>query len=292
MSAHVIRHAVLSSAIAIIVLHAAGVRATPSIADVDVRLAEIEAAAKGRLGVAILDTKTGDFYGLRQNERFPLCSTFKLLAAAFVLDRVDRGEEKLDRRITFSAGDVIDHSPVAKDRAGAKGMTVAEISEAALTQSDNTAANLMLASFGGPEALTNYLRTLGDKATRLDRTEPALNDVPAGDPRDGTTPRSMVYTLQRILLGNVLTKSSEMQLVDWMMANKTGDARIRAGLPAGWRVGDKTGTCNGAASDVAVVWPPDRPPVIIAAYLADTQAPQNERDAVIADVARAAAALF
>jgi len=287
------RRAALSSALAIVAAHYARAADTSSQPDINARLAEIEAAVKGRLGVAILDTKSGDLYGQHLLERFPLCSTFKLLAAAYVLVRVDDGEEKLDRRIVFSKDDIVEYSPVTETRVAGEGMTVAEICAAAITVSDNTAGNLMLASFGGPEALTNWLRSLGDAATRLDRIEPALNEATPGDPRDGTTPRAMAYTLQRILLGNVLSKKSEAQLIEWLIANKTGNARLRAGLPADWKIGDKTGTGgHGATNDVAIIWPPNRPPVIIAAYLADTDAALDARNAAIADVGRAAAALF
>ncbi len=287
------RRFVLSSALAIAALHVTEAGAAPSAADIDARLAEIEAAAQGRLGVAILDTKTGDMFGRREVERFPICSTFKVLAAALVLQKVDLGAELLDRRVIFSADDVVENSPVTQSRSGPPGMTIAEICAAAVTVSDNTAGNLMLKSFGGPAALTEFLRSLGDKATRLDRTEPELNEVPPGDPRDGTTPRAMAYVLQRILLGNVLSKGSENLLIGWLTASTTGEARLRAGLPPEWRVGDKTGTgARGATNDVAIVWPPDRPPVIIAVYLVDTTLPLDARNAAIADVGRAAAALF
>ena len=291
MYAQPTRRAFTLGALAITVFPVTEARALTT-GDINARLAEIEAATQGRLGVAILDTKTGDLYGQREFERFPLCSTFKALAAALVLVRVDNGEEKLDRRIVFGKDDVVPYSPISKDRMGGAGVTMAELCAAAITRSDNTAANLMLKSFGGPASLTNWLRTLGDQATRLDRAEPALNDVAAGDPRDGTTPRAMAYTLQRIFLGNVLSKTSEKQLEDWMVDNKTGDARLRAGLPAGWRVGDKTGTCDGATNDVAIVWPPNRPPVIIAAYLADAKVSPAAREKALADVGRIAAALF
>ena len=289
------RRQAVHSALAVLALSAIGVPDLADAAEIDVgaRLAEIEKAVGGRLGVAILDTKTGDLKGQRLFERFPLCSTFKLLAAAYVLVRVDDGEEKLDRRVVFSASDVVEYSPVTEKHVGGEGMTMADICAAAITVSDNTAGNLMLASFGGPEALTKWLRTLGDAATRLDRTEPALNEATPGDPRDGTTPRAMAYTLQRILLGNVLSKKSEAQLIEWLVANETGNARLRAGLPADWKVGDKTGTGgHGATNDVAIVWPPNRPPVIIAAYLADTEATLDARNGAIADVGRTAAALF
>lgn len=293
MTAPLTRRAVLSGAAAIVALRGGAANAAASRPDIEARLAEIEAAAKGRLGVAILDTKTGAFYGRRVNERFPLCSTFKVLAAAYVLVRIDEGAEKLDRRVVISKDDIVEYSPVSETRVGGEGMTVAEICAAAMTLSDNTAGNLMLASFGGPQALTKWLRSLGDAATRLDRIEPALNEATPGDPRDGTTPRAMAYTLQRILLGNVLSKKSEGLLIEWLVTNKTGNARLRAGLPANWKVGDKTGTGGrGATNDVAIVWPPAHPPLIIAAYLADTEAALDTRNAAIADVGRVAGALF
>jgi beta-lactamase class A len=284
--------AVIASALALFVAHHAHAAATTPKPEIDARLAAIEASAGGRLGVAILDTQSGILYGRRESERFPLCSTFKVLAATLVLDRVDHGQEQLDRRVVFGKDDVVPYSPITQGHAGPEGMTMSELSAAALTHSDNTAANLLLKSFGGPGALTQYLRSLGDKATRLDRIEPGLNTVPAGDPRDGTTPRAMAYTLQRILLGNVLSKASEKQLIAWLTANTTGDARLKAGLPKGWRIGDKTGTCDGATNDVAIIWPPDHPPLIIAAYLADAKASPQERERALADVARAAAALY
>jgi beta-lactamase class A len=290
MPAQPTRRAVVLGALAIAALPTFKARALTT-GDIESRLKEIEAGVKGRLGIAIIDTKTGRFFGQRELERFPLCSTFKVLAAAFVLDRVDKGEEKLDRRVVITKDDIVANSPVTQDHIGGEGMTIAELCEAAITRSDNTAANLLLKSFGGPEALTKYLRTLGDKATRVDRTEPALNDVPAGDFRDGTTPRAMAYLLQHILLGNVLAKPSETQLIDWMVANKTGDKRIRAGLPSGWNVADKTGTCDGAASDIAVIWPPGRAPIVVIAYLADSPAPLEAREKALADVAKLAAEL-
>lgn len=276
---------------ALAVLAAPGALAAPDPDAVDARLAEIEAAAKGRLGVAIIDTKTGTLYGHNDLDRFALCSTFKVLAAAMLLNRVDLGEEKLHRRIAFGKDEVVPYSPVTEPQAGGAGLTLAELCAAAITRSDNTAANLLLKALGGPQALTQFLRTLGDKTTRIDRSEPALNDVPKGDFRDGTTPRAMAYTLQRILLGNVLTKASERQLVEWLVANTTGDARLRAGLPPGWRVGDKTGTCNSTVADVAIAWPPGHPPLIIAAYLAASPLPPAAREAALADVGRLAASL-
>ena len=248
------------------------------------KLNRIEADSGGRLGVCILDTATGHRVVHRADERFPMCSTFKLLAAAMVLQRVDDGQERLDRPIAIERAAILPHSPVTEPNVGAT-MTMGALCEATLTQSDNAAANLMLASFGGPAALTAYLRSLDDKRTRLDRNEPSLNQAIAGDPRDTTTPAAMLKSMQALLFGNALQPASRAQLTDWLVANKTGDQKIRAGLPTGWRVGDKTGGgAFGTNNDVAIVWPPGRPPLLVAAYLTQTAASLEARNATLAAV--------
>ncbi|OUM02999.1 class A beta-lactamase [Variovorax sp. JS1663] len=255
------------------------------------RLAEIEKASGGRLGVAVLDSGSGRLAGHRQDERFPLCSTFKALAAALVLARVDRGQETLERRVRYARDELVTYSPATEKHAGEDGMTMAQLCEAAVTLSDNTAGNLMLASFGGPAGLTAFMRSIGDAHTRLDRIETALNEARAGDARDTTTPAAMAANMQKILLGGVLSPASRAQLMQWLDDNKTGDQRIRAGLPAGWRVGDKTGSGeNGTANDVAILRPPGRAPVLLSVYLTATRAPMAERNATIAAVGAAAAA--
>lgn len=258
---------------------------------------DLERRHGGRLGVAILDLATGNRMEHRANERFPMCSTFKFLAAAFVLARVDRGEERLDRRVTFTKADLVTRagraawSPVTQTRVGGDGMTIGEVCEAAVALSDNTAGNLLLGSFGGPAALTTYLRSLGDTITRLDRIEPDLNEATPGDPRDTTTPAVMLENMRKLVLGNALSSSSRKHLAAWLIATKTGDKRLRAGFPEGWRIGDKTGTSmNGVANDIAVVWPPNRRPLIVTVYFAEAQASDEQRDAIIAEVGRIAAA--
>jgi beta-lactamase class A len=234
--------------------------------------------------VMAFDTTSGRRAGHRSDERFPICSTFKLLATALVLARVDRGEEQLGRRVVYAEKEVVAYSPVTKDHAGPAGLSVAELCEAAMTQSDNTAANLLLASFGGPAALTAYLRSQGDMTTRLDRIEPDLNEALPDDPRDTTTPAAMVATMERLLLRAVLSASSRKMLTGWLVANKTGDKRLRAGLPADWRVGDRTGTgANGTANDVAIVWPGDDAPILIAVYYTGSTISDEARNAVIAE---------
>ena len=251
------------------------------------QLRALEKASGGRLGCSVLDTGTGQRIKYRVDERFPLCSTFKLLACAFCLHRVDHGKEQLDRRIIYSAAQLVAYSPATELHVGPAGMTVAELCKAALTLSDNTAANLLLASFGGPAGLTAFLRSLGDKSTRLDRTEPDLNQAKDGDPRDTTKPRAITDDLQKLLLGNLLSQSSRTTLTEWLRENQTGAARLRAGLPADWRVGDKTGSGeNGTTNDIAIVWPPKRPPILIAAYLTHGTGSADERNATITSVAR------
>jgi beta-lactamase class A len=251
--------------------------------------AGIEARVGGRLGVAVLDTGSGLTAARRGDERFPLCSTFKWLAGAAILARVDAGDESLDRTVPIRAEDIVTYSPETEKHAG-ESMKLGEVCAAAITLSDNTAGNLMLAALGGPEALTAYARSLGDPATRLDRNETALNEAAPGDPRDTTTPLAMAADLEKVLTGEALTKASRDQLTAWLVANTTGDARLRGGLPEGWRVGDKTGTCNAhTANDVGIVWPPDGAPILITVYLAETNATGDERNAAIADVARAVA---
>jgi beta-lactamase class A len=255
-------------------------------ADTLTRLAELERINGGRLGVAVLDVATKRKFAQRGDERFALCSTFKLLAAGFVLARVDRGQERLDRRITFSKSDLVEYSPVTSERTNT-GMTLAELCEAALTISDNTAGNLLLASFGGPPALTSYIRTLGDPVTRLDRIEVALNEARPGDPRDTTTPSAMLEDVRQLVLGNALSTKRREQLAKWLVANKTGDARLRAGFPKRWRIGDKTGAGeHGATNDVAVAWRPGRAPLIVSAYYGESAFSSDRRNAVLANVAR------
>jgi len=258
----------------------------------EAKLAELERKHPGRICVSILDLASGKRIEHRANERILMCSTFKALAAALVLVRVDKGEEKLDRRIKFSKKELVSGSPVTQARVGELGMTVAELCDAAVTRSDNTAGNLLLASFGGPAALTAFCRTLGDDVSRLDRIETELNyhDGP-DDIRDTTTAAVMLENLRKLLFTGILSGGSRSQLAAWLITTKTGDARLRAGLPKNWLVGDKTGTNGdkyGNANDIAVIWPPDRAPIIVTAYCEIPSIPADERDAVIADIGRIA----
>ena len=253
----------------------------------------IEHNAQGRLGVSMLDTETGLALGWRQDERFAMCSTFKLLLAGWMLSLVDQGREKLNARVHYAPADVVEYSPVSGPRAGTGGgLTVGELCSATVSLSDNTAANVLLERHGGPAALTHYLRTLGDATTRLDRNEPTLNEAAIGDVRDTTTPLAMLQTMQKLVLGESLSASSRAWLQRWLIETSTGDKRLRAGAP-GWKVGDKTGTAgsSGTANDVAVLWPPGasghRGAVLVTCYLTRSAVAPEQRDAAIAAVGRA-----
>jgi beta-lactamase class A len=253
----------------------------------------IEHRYGGRLGVAVVDSDSGVSVTHRSDERFPMCSTFKLLAAAAVLKRVDQGTEKLGRNVPYGPGDLLSYAPVTKAHVADGGMHLGDLCAAAIQWSDNTAANLMLQAIGGPAALTRYVRTLGDQVTRLDRTEPTLNTALPNDNRDTTSPSAMLRTVRTILLSRELSETSRRQLETWLIGDQVGGNRLRAGLPPAWRIGDKTGTGdNGTANVVAIIWPPDRPPILATVYLTGSPAPADRLNLAHADVGRLIASNF
>ncbi|QEE29071.1 class A beta-lactamase [Terriglobus albidus] len=265
---------------------------TPDLKLLEPFLAQLEKEKGGRLGVSVLDTQTGAHAGHRAGEAFPMCSTFKLSLAAQVLARVDHGEEKLDRLVTYTQADLLSYAPVTKEHV-ATGMTVGALCEAAITLSDNTAANLLLVTVGGPAGFTRWLRSLGDTATRLDRNEPTLNSAEPGDQRDTTTPSAMLATLQKLTLGNVLSPASRKQLNDWMLATQTGLKKIKAGLPADWKEGDKTGSGdNSTTNDIAVLYPPDRKPVLITVYYTGSKLETDQSNLVFQEIGRKLGSLY
>jgi beta-lactamase class A len=257
------------------------------------QFAELEKRSKGRLGVVVLDTANGTIASYRGDERFPLCSTFKMLLGAAVLARVDAGTEKLDRQISFTQADLIPHAPIVEKHMNVGHASVGVLCAGAIQYSDNVAANLLLPTIGGPAGLTRYMASIGDSITRLDRNEPTLNTSIPGDPRDTTTPVAMVGSMEKLLVGNALSAASRHQLNDWMIGNTTGGEKIRKGLPADWKVGDKTGMGdNGSTNDVAILWPPRRKPLLVAVYLTECKEPVAARNAVHAEVGRLVSAAF
>lgn len=252
-------------------------------------LERIERESGGRLGVAVLDVTSGEMAGHREGERFAMCSTSKVMSVSAVLARVDAGKEDLERVVRYGKGELLEYSPVTERHVG-EGMTLGELCEAAVTMSDNAAQNLILAALGGPGSVTEFVRGLGDPVTRFDRTEPTLNTAVPGDPRDTTEPAAMARDLQRLVLGDALSVGSRQRLREWMLGCTTGDRRLRAGLPAGWRVADKTGSGdNGTTNDVAVVWPPIGGAMVVTAYLTGSAKGRDAGEATLAAVGRAVA---
>ncbi|MBC7506718.1 MAG: class A beta-lactamase [Sandarakinorhabdus sp.] len=251
-----------------------------------------EAATGGRVGLTVHDTATGRRFSHRGGERFAMASTFKALLAAAILHRIDAGKDSLDRAIAVAQTDIVSNSPVSESRVG-RTATVGDLSEAAVIYSDNTAANLLLPAVDGPPGLTAFLRRIGDTVTRLDRYETMMSEARPGDPRDTTSPDAVTATWECLLLGNVLSAASRDQLTRWLVANTTGDTRLRAGLPKGWIVGDKTGTGgHGTVNDIAIVWPTRaaQGPVIIASLITGSTAAPIVTYKAHADLAAAIAA--
>src|ERR1700688_4336368 len=250
-------------------------------------LTDYERDSGGRIGLFAENLRTGAKIAWRAHERFVMCSTFKASLAACVLASVDHGRVRLDELIAYGPDDLMENAPVAKQNLEKGAMSVADMCEAAVELSDNTCANALLARIGGPSALTAVLRSIGDAVSRLDHNEPELNRSPPGDPHDTTTPAAMAGNLRRLILGKVLSPTSRERLKGWMLGCKTGDNRLRAGLPKGWRIGDKTGN-NGkdAFGDIAVTWSTRGEPVLICVYTQGGSPTPRQVEAVFAGIGR------
>ncbi len=254
----------------------------------EARFEQIEERLQGRLGLFAIDTGDGKQLGYRADERFPMCSTFKMLLASAVLQRSMREADLMRRHIGYGREELVAHSPVTEEHAG-EGMTVGDLCAAAIQYSDNTATNLLIRMLGGPAAVTAFARSIGDAEFRLDRWEPDLNTAEPGDPRDTSTPRAMGSSLWRLALGEALGRSQRRQLQDWLCGNTTGAMRIQAAIPPDWRIGDKTGSGDyGTANDIAVLWPPHRAPVVMAIYTTRHDKTAAPRSDIVASAARVA----
>jgi beta-lactamase class A len=261
-----------------------GAQAAPSGAR---SLAAIRKRIGGRLGVHVLDSQSGKRFGIDENSRYAMASTFKLPLAAALLWQVDRKAFTLEHALAIAKADLLANSPAveAKLATGADSMTIRELAAAVIVSSDNAAANILLRGIGGPPGLTGFFRTLDDKTSRLDRFELELNSNLPGDERDTTTPRAMVDSMLKIFTQDVLSLASRALLIDWMAASRTGLARLRAGLPKSWVPGDKTGTgANGAVNDIAIAYPPKRRPIFIAVYMSESKLGVPELSAAHAEI--------
>jgi beta-lactamase class A len=250
------------------------------------QLVKLERTLAGRLGVFALNTANGKQLSYRGDEYFPMCSTFKVILASAILKRSTQIDGLMYQRIKYQQSDLVTYSPIT-ERYVKDGMTVDALCAAAIQYSDNTASNLLMKILGGPEAVTTFARSIGDRQFRLDRWETALNSSIPGDRRDTSTPNAMGLSLQRLTLGDALEPRLQLKLRVWLQGNTTGAARIRAGVPADWQVGDKTGTGDyGTANDIALIWPPRRSPVVVAIYTTQGEKDAKARNDLIASAAR------
>ncbi len=260
--------------------------AIPEHSALDRQLAALEQQHQGRIGVALYQPDTGLSYGYRAEERFPFASTFKALLAAAVLQRSEFDPLWLQQVVHYRAEDLQSYAPITRQHL-AHGMSREALAIASVQYSDNTAANLLLDALGGLDEFNRFVAALGDQKFRLDRHEPDLNSALPGDDRDTTTPAAMATTLSRLTLGNGLAAPQRARFNDWLKGNTTGDAAIRAGVPTGWLVGDKTGGGGyGTTNDIAVLWPKQGAPMVLALYFTQSSPDAKPQQAVLAEVTR------
>lgn len=256
--------------------------------DLLTKLSNLEKTTDGHLGIAALDTANMTNIQYHANEIFPSGCTSKLIGVAAILKKSMQDKSFLQQRIYFTENDLVTWSPDTKNHLN-DGMTIAELSAAALTKSDNTAMNLLLAKLGGINSMNQFARSIGDMSFRQDNNWPSeamsggRNNV-----KDSTTPNAMLNSLRKIAFGNVLAPSQRELLLQWMKANTTGDKRIRAGVPKDWIVGDKTGTGSyyGTTNDIGIIWPANCAPLLVTIYYTSNNKHAIKRDNILAKATR------
>jgi beta-lactamase class A/beta-lactamase class A CARB-5 len=247
----------------------------------------VESALSARVGVAMVDATSMRHWGHRSDERFALTSTFKIFACAALLKRVEADGTTLDRAVAVTTADIVPYSPVLQPLVGRR-VSLAQLCEAAVSNSDNAAANLILKQIGGATAMTQFMRSIDDDRTRLDRFEPQLNEAIPGDVRDTTTPGAVTRALLQIIVSHGLPLASRERLTQWMKNNQVAGPLLRAVLPQGWAIADRTGAGGyGSRSIIAVVWPTASQPWVVAIYLTETDAEISQRNAAVADIGQA-----
>lgn len=261
-------------------------RTATKMTSVQQQLTALEKESGGRLGVMLIDTADNSQIAYRADERFAMCSTSKFMAASAILKESEVKKNLLTQHVALKKSDLVNYNPITEKHLN-EGMTIGELAAAALQYSDNTAMNKLIEHLGGPNKVTDYARTLGDNTFRLDRTEPTLNTAIPGDERDTTSPRAMALSLQHATLGSALAEPQRAQLVEWMKGNTTGAMSIRAGLPATWIVGDKTGSGDyGTTNDIAVIWPENKAPLVLVTYFTQPEKDAKSRRDVLASAAK------
>lgn len=289
MTKHTLRHtALMAAAVLPLLFGAPSLRAQTSsqAGTIEQQLADLEKRSGGRLGVALINTADNSQIVYRGNERFAMCSTSKVMAISGVLKLSETSKDLLSQTVVIKKSDLVNYNPITEKHLDTA-MTLAELSAAALQYSDNAAMNKLIKHLGGPAKVTEFARSIGDTTYRLDRYEPTLNTAIPGDERDTTSPVAMAESLRKLTLGNALAEPQRAQLVQWMKGNTTGATSIRAGLPASWLVGDKTGSGDyGTTNDIAVIWPANHAPLILVTYFTQAQADAKARRDVLSSAAR------
>ena len=244
-----------------------------------------ESTLQARIGMAVIDTNTGSTWDYRGDERFPLNSTHKTFTCAALLAKVDQQALSLNQLVSISKEMLMAYSPITEKSLSAQTMTLGALCQAAVSYSDNTAANLAFDAIGGSTGFNAFMRSLGDEQTRLDRKEPDLNEATPGDLRDTTTPKAIVHSLKKALLDDGLSALSQAALKQWMLDDQVASALLRAALPANWRIADKTGAGGyGSRSIIAVIWPPSQQPLVVAIYITQTTAPMTDSNKAVARI--------
>ena len=244
-----------------------------------------ESALQARVGIAVFDANTGITWNYRGDERFPLNSTHKTFSCAALLAKVDKKSLSLDQSVSIGKEMLVTYSPITEKSLSPETITLGKVCQAAVSYSDNTAANVVFDAIGGSAGFNVYMRSIGDELTRLDRKEPELNEGTPGDARDTTTPNAIVNSLKQILLGDVLSVSSRSELTQWMLDDQVAGALLRASLPSDWRIADKTGAGGyGSRSIVGVIWPPSKQPLVVGIYITQTKASIQASNQAIARI--------
>jgi beta-lactamase class A len=293
MNSSPLRHFLLSVATLLFVTALApssvAISQPTSSTSVQQQLVDLEASSGGHLGVAAINTANNQRIDYHAEERFPFCSTFKVMVVGGILKQSMTDRHFLSQQIFYTQQEVerSGYAPITKNHL-ATGMTISELCAAALCYSDNNAANLLIKQLGGLGAVTAFARSIGDASFRLDRQEPELNSGVPGDLRDTSTPAAMAKSLQNLALGNALGVPQHQQLLTWMKNNTTGEKRIRAGVPKGWSVAEKTGSgAYGITNDIGIIWPPGSAPIIVAIYFSTQDQKDNtHHDDIIAAATR------
>lgn len=252
------------------------------------KFAQLESSANGRLGIMAINTANNQQIEYRSNELFPFCSTGKVMVVGAILKASESNPQLMQRQLHYSKQDTESsgYAPITGQHIK-DGMSVSALSQAAIAYSDNGAMNQLLQILGGTQMVSTFAKSIGDNKFNLVRTEPQLNTAIPGDERDTTTPVAMALSLQKLSLGTALDKKQQAQLQEWLKANTTGDKRIRAGVPKGWTVGDKTGTGSyGTTNDVAVIWPPQAKPIVLVVYFTQNKKDTKPNDQVIAQATK------